>query len=428
MTIKGEEYYHIRVIYKSGGETSYYYEVNKSKRLAEDIAFYIDILTPSITFDGHRIYPKRIFEYKIFVTESPFEGSSESLQKKYPEGYRGDFEGDDVTLEITRTVKSIIWIKELASDIEHLSEQADLRASVAQDLGYTYWKRGDLPEALKHYEASLLLLYQAQEAEDKPKHKGVPYHMIGLIKLGLGEIEEARNFFLCAYIEDLLHGHESIADEAPAAQVLKDYFHLPPDEILPIKELVTDKKQAGLLDEIRDPNQILRELTPKGTVDLSAIFKISIPPTKLEKKSLGFPKDWEKAVFVGGNYIFNMPTIIKIKDIVKNLGYEPIIADEYKIPEKHIHHHCMMLLHACKYAILEVTTPGGQLLEIERATDWIDKDKILLICTNRSVDTVTRMVHTKGLLIEPFQDLEKDLPELISNFFARVEPVLTGLR
>ena len=76
----------------------------------------------------------------------------------------------------------------------------------------------------------------------------------------------------------------------------------------------------------------------------------------------------------------------------------------------------MMLLHACKYAIFEVTSPGGQLLEIERATDWIDKDNILLLCTNRSVDTVSQMVQTKGLKIEPFQDPEKDIPGLISKF------------
>lgn len=36
--------------------------------------------------------------------------------------------------------------------------------------------------------------------------------------------------------------------------------------------------------------------------------------------------------------------------------------------------------------------------------------------TNRSVDTVSQMVQTKGLKIEPFQDPEKDIPGLISKF------------
>lgn len=293
------------------------------------------------------------------------------------------------------------------------------RYLILQAEGYTYWKSGNLIEALKSYEATLQYLYEVQEKENKAKHKGVPYHMIGLIKLALEEMEEARQFFLCAHIEDLLSvplGSESSADEAPAARALKDYFHLPQDKILPIKALVVDKKQSGLWDKIRDPNQILRELIPKGTVEIRVKLESPISPIKLEKKPLKFPVDWEKAIFVGGNYIDRMPTIMKIKGVVKNLDYEPIIADEYKIPEEHIHHHCMMLLHACKYAIFEVTDPGGQFLEIERATDWIEKDNILLLCTKRAVNRVTQMLQTKGLKIEPYQDLEKDLLGLISKF------------
>ena len=301
------------------------------------------------------------------------------------------------------------------------------RAGVEESRGYTFWRSGNLPEALKSFEASLQYLYEIQKREDKSRPKGALYHMIGLIRLGLGEMEEARKSFFCAYIEDLLHaplGSESSADEAPAAWALKDYFHLSQDEILPIKTLVVEKKQSSIWDKIRDPNQILRELIPKGTVDLKAKFEISIS-LKLEKKPLAFPTDWEKAIFVGGNYIFHMPTIIKIRNVIKELGYEPIIADEYILPEEYIHHHCMMLLHACKYAIFDVTFPGGQLLEIERATDWIDKDNILLLCTNRAVDTVSKMVQTKGLKIEPFQDFEKDIPGLISNFLlARIEDAI----
>lgn len=99
--ITSEKYYHIRMIYKSGGETSYLYEVNKQKDLMEDVVLKIEKLVPVITFDGRRVYPKRIFECKIFATESPFEISSLSLHNDYPEGYNGYFGGEDVTLEIT---------------------------------------------------------------------------------------------------------------------------------------------------------------------------------------------------------------------------------------------------------------------------------------------------------------------------------------
>ena len=92
-------HYHMRIKYISGGETSYFYEVNKSKELVEGTALQIQNLVPAIRFEGHRIYPKRINEYKIFVTESPSEMSPESVRDNHPDGY--DFGGDDVTLEIT---------------------------------------------------------------------------------------------------------------------------------------------------------------------------------------------------------------------------------------------------------------------------------------------------------------------------------------
>jgi len=92
----------MRIKYISGGKTSYFYEVNKLKELVEGIALQIENLVPAIRFEGHRIYPKRINEYKIFVTDSPSAMSLESVRDDHPDGY--DFGGDDVTLEITTRV------------------------------------------------------------------------------------------------------------------------------------------------------------------------------------------------------------------------------------------------------------------------------------------------------------------------------------
>lgn len=99
MKMEARANYHMRIKYISGGKTSYFYEVNKSKELVEGTALQIENLVPAIRFEGHRIYPKRINEYKIFVTESPSEMRPESVRDNHPDGY--DFGGDDVTLEIT---------------------------------------------------------------------------------------------------------------------------------------------------------------------------------------------------------------------------------------------------------------------------------------------------------------------------------------
>jgi len=95
-TIKADKHYHIRVIYDSGGEMSYLYEVNKPKDVVEYIIYQIEKFMPGIKFDGHTIDPKEISEFKIFVTSFLFEKSSETLHREYPDGYSGDFGGKDV--------------------------------------------------------------------------------------------------------------------------------------------------------------------------------------------------------------------------------------------------------------------------------------------------------------------------------------------
>lgn len=96
----GRKYFHMRIKYTSGGKTSFFYEVNKSKELVESLALQIDKLVSAIRFEGHRLYPTRVNEYKIFVTESPSEMNPESIRDEHPEGY--DFGGNDVTLEISK--------------------------------------------------------------------------------------------------------------------------------------------------------------------------------------------------------------------------------------------------------------------------------------------------------------------------------------
>jgi len=98
-SVSENKYYHMRIIYISGGKTYCYYEINKPKELVESIAIQIEKLVPSIRFEGHRLYPRRINDYRIFVTESPSEMSPDSVRSAYVHGY--DFGGDDVTLEIT---------------------------------------------------------------------------------------------------------------------------------------------------------------------------------------------------------------------------------------------------------------------------------------------------------------------------------------
>ncbi len=115
-----KKYYHMRIKYISGGKTSYFYEVNKPKILFEVIILQIEALVPVIRFEGHRLYPKRINEYKIFVTESPSEMSPEPIRDVHPEGY--DFGGDDNTLEITTQARERSMTKTVGLYVDGISE------------------------------------------------------------------------------------------------------------------------------------------------------------------------------------------------------------------------------------------------------------------------------------------------------------------
>jgi len=100
-------FYQFVIKYKSGDEFLYAYELNLSEELTIEIAALIDGLVSSIRFDGKLIFPKRINEYHVFSTATPFPHNSQYLQEHYPEGYEGDFEGTEVTLDISLKARQI---------------------------------------------------------------------------------------------------------------------------------------------------------------------------------------------------------------------------------------------------------------------------------------------------------------------------------
>lgn len=120
-------YYHLSLIYISGGRTSYLYELNKAERTAEDIALKIHDLVPDIRFDGARVFPKRVHNFRVFVSDSFFDQSSNSLREEYPEGYPGNFGGTDVTLEITEQA-----IKRADEESDFYEDYTNISGDIAQ--------------------------------------------------------------------------------------------------------------------------------------------------------------------------------------------------------------------------------------------------------------------------------------------------------
>ena len=56
--------------------------------------------------------------------------------------------------------------------------------------------------------------------------------------------------------------------------------------------------------------------------------------------------------------------------MVEELGFQPILALDFDVPEDKIRDFDLLLLHNCKYAIFEITFGDGHLIEIERASNY----------------------------------------------------------
>lgn len=84
------------------------------------------------------------------------------------------------------------------------------------------------------------------------------------------------------------------------------------------------------------------------------------------------PGTYDSRVFIGGNYE-SISNLRDIKDVVYELqaGFTPILPhDDFQIPPNQIYEWDLRLLHNCKYAIFEVTHPGGELFEIARCAEY----------------------------------------------------------
>lgn len=85
------------------------------------------------------------------------------------------------------------------------------------------------------------------------------------------------------------------------------------------------------------------------------------------------PGSYKNRIFIGGDYKNQLVVILEIAKFVRdNLGrhFVPIVATDFEIPDGKERDYCLRLLHNCKFAIFELTSMAGQLIEVERAKDY----------------------------------------------------------
>lgn len=274
--------------------------------------------------------------------------------------------------------------------------------------GLTNLQSGKYDEAKNLFLKIYKNLLEAQKQEERPIHKGLPLHNLGIALFHLGKPDEAVNYILCAYIEDTLnvaYDLEDDADRAPAAVVLRDIFYFRLRILREIKNKIQNIKEAGKWYSARNPETILFEVAKSLGFDPQKLTRECRRLPTRDKPLLGFPESREQRVFIGTNYNQNPIIISIIKEAVFKKGYKPVAAVDFGINKDTIHDDCLVLLHTCRYAIFDITSPGGQLMELERVHDY----NIEVLLVRQTVDLalppiVSSMVSTLGYKIEYYSN------------------------
>lgn len=278
-------------------------------------------------------------------------------------------------------------------------------------------------ESRRLYQQILEVLNKAQEQVERPIHKGAPLHMIGICHTATNQHNQAIRYITLAYIEDTLNvafDHEDEADRAPAARMLRDFYGIRMEILRAIKQIANEVKKAEEWSQIFDPETLLHRLEERLHIDGNTLTAQLIRPLPqiAPRQPFGFPQPWEQRVFIGGNYQTHMPVIRHIENVVNSLGYTPVVAFDVEMARDDTHHHTLLLLHTCRYAIFEISSPAGQLMEIERIRDY--ENQALLLYSRISPEAapsplVSTMLQTTGLRTEGYTDLA-DIDPVIRDF------------
>jgi len=289
-----------------------------------------------------------------------------------------------------------------------------------EETAYVNLRVGRYKKAEELYRRELDLLMEWQEKIDRPIHKGAPLHMTGICLVVQERIDEALRFFLLAYIEDTLNAgfkSENEADLTPAGLTLKSAFQIDVGFLKTIKEYVANLKRKGVWAQAKNPEKLLDAVIERvRPPSLIALCK-SKPRVILKKPIDPLPGTWEKRVFIGGDYD-HLSILRDIEEAVKKSGFEPILPYDFAVPPKLIHRHDLMLFHCCRLGIFEVSSPAGQLMELERAKDYDVEVILFYVDRDGPPHSLSMMIQTAGYTMEPYKD-SSELKQKVINWLAK---------
>lgn len=270
-------------------------------------------------------------------------------------------------------------------------------------LAYEYRARqGAAWQRLLHgeYEGAAALFQEAyrvlltNQPEGSRYHKGEALHNWGLALLYLGQTQAGARETLAAFIED----SASLAEENPMYEELGR----PAALNLVYAFGVSGVGLAGLAREVRahissggrlpDPHEYL--MSPTVVALLATMVPTST--TRIIGRLRTAP---ERAVFVGGGYIYVDSHLRPMRDVVDGLGYEGIVPADHDMPPGwRSDHVSLTLLSMCEFAIFDGTVAAGQQVEVAFLLDRHRRPERTLILYDG--DLTSRVQLSGGMNLE----------------------------
>jgi len=284
-----------------------------------------------------------------------------------------------------------------------------------------------IKRAIGYLEKDLEFRSSIQAQKKGRVHKGAAYYNLGICHLfeENWDVNKAVYYLVLAHIEDCISNAAAteVAESMDAARFLKTILEFDSDFLRQIGTHIRLRKSPW---DILNPAEIL-------STGLSAFTDEAIKEANIaelcKNRSFLIPRKrpfftdsrWENRVFIGGVYSGQTSNILKIKEFVYRLGFEPVIADDYIKPEEMtIRRFSFMLLHTCKFAIFDVTHPGGQYSEIERAKDYGIEPRVVFSADSTTRDFPlspgTSMLEEK---LYSYKDIDTELMPIIRDYLSQ---------
>jgi hypothetical protein len=258
-------------------------------------------------------------------------------------------------------------------------------------------------------------------------HKGLPLHNMGLARLLSRRRADAFRYTLEAFAEDSLSAADEdlpIGEEfrRPAAGNLQSVFGVPRAQL---EQIAAGLRGIGVEGAWPSPSDAL------AAVGVTAKSAEPPQPPRSRRRVVGqFGTTWDQRVFVGGSYRL-FAVMNEIKKIVRELGFDGVMASDFVIPPEFNHHHALLLLHECRWAIFEVSVEAGQLMELERTRDYELDPRDILVLVQAAAGhrppisgMVEALLGRLGISPIAYEDLG-DLPEIIEPWLtARGAPAI----